>query len=135
MPVASVIIGRSVGRSPICELALLLTGKSSQEKLQSAIELAFEHHPVLERVRKVDDHADRFGNGGFFFWYGVHGRRVAIDAVTDSAKRKDYREKLREQILAITEIDGGFVDSHELGKTYGTAMGLLCLQGTEEGKE
>ena len=25
------------------------------------------------------------------------------------------------------EIDGCFVDSHELGKSYGTAMGLLCL--------
>ena len=28
----------------------------------------------------------------------------------------------------LPEIDGGFVDSHELGKTYGTAMGLICLK-------
>ncbi|MEZ6095879.1 MAG: hypothetical protein R3C03_16885 [Pirellulaceae bacterium] len=33
----------------------------------------------------------------------------------------------REIILQIPEIDGCFVDSHELGRCYGTAMALLSL--------
>jgi hypothetical protein len=31
-------------------------------------------------------------------------------------------------MLAIPEIDGSFIDSHELGKCYGTAMALLTLR-------
>ena len=30
-------------------------------------------------------------------------------------------------IMAMPEIDGCFVDSHEIGRCYGTAMALLCL--------
>ena len=29
--------------------------------------------------------------------------------------------------MALPEIDGCFVDSHEIGRCYGTAMALLCL--------
>jgi hypothetical protein len=29
--------------------------------------------------------------------------------------------------LKLPELDGCFVDSHELGRVYGTAMALLCL--------
>jgi hypothetical protein len=32
----------------------------------------------------------------------------------------------------LPEIDGCFVDSHELGKTYGTAMGLLVMKISRE---
>ena len=31
-------------------------------------------------------------------------------------------------LLAIPELDGSFIDSHELGKSYGTAMRLLTLK-------
>jgi hypothetical protein len=117
----------AAGRMPLCELALLIAGKSDQEKLRSAIEKSFEHHEILERVRKVDDHADQYGNGGFFFWYDLHGRSAAIEAIKDEPTKVAFRRQLQSTILSITEIDGAFVDSHELGKTYGTAMALLCL--------
>ena len=118
----------AAGRMPLCELALLLCGESDQTRLRAAIEASFKHHHLLETVRKYDDHADRYGNGGFFFWYDMHGRSAAIQAVTDAAVRKQYQEKLLDLVLSLTEIDGAFVDSHELGKTYGTAMGLVTLR-------
>jgi len=41
--------------------------------------------------------------------------------------RGEHLAKFRAQILAIPERDGSFVDSHDLGKSYGTAMALLIL--------
>ena len=118
----------SAGRMPICELALLQAGRSTQKKLQHAIETSFKHHHLLEKIRKYDDHADRFGNGGFFFWHDILGRTEAIRTIQDPALRKQFQAQELDLILSIPEIDGGFVDSHELGKTYGTAMGLLCIK-------
>ncbi|HMS15628.1 MAG TPA: hypothetical protein PKA37_02235 [Planctomycetota bacterium] len=118
----------AAGRMPLCELALLILGASDQEKLRNAIDKSFEYHEHLERVRKVDDHADQYGNGGFFFWYNLHGRSAAIEALDDRAEQARLRAKLLDTILSISELDGAFVDSHELGKTYGTAMALICLR-------
>jgi len=38
-------------------------------------------------------------------------------------------------VLAIPEIDGCFVDSHEIGRSYGTAMALMCLSGCEKASQ
>ena len=42
-------------------------------------------------------------------------------------KRTAHDRKLVEHVMSIGEIDGSFLDSHELGKSYGTAMALLIL--------
>jgi len=42
--------------------------------------------------------------------------------------RDAHLAKFRAQVLAVPEWDGSFVDSHELGKSYGTAMALLILR-------
>ncbi|MAG55697.1 MAG: hypothetical protein CMJ83_05345 [Planctomycetes bacterium] len=118
----------AAGRMPLCELALLLTGKSDQQKLAHAVETSFKHHDLLDTVRKYDDHADRYHNGGFFFWYDMYGRLEAIAAVEDTAKRKVFTQQMLQLVLDLPEIDGGFIDSHEIGKTYGTAMGMICLK-------
>jgi hypothetical protein len=113
------------GRNPLCELALMLCGRSGEANVRGAIEVSFEKHALLERIRKYDDHADAAANGGFFFWYDMVGRAEAIRRVKDAAK---LLEKQRDIALSITENDGCFVDSHELGKSYGTAMGLITLK-------
>lgn len=77
-------------------------------------------------MRKYDDHADRHANGGFFFWYDMAGRAEAIGRL--QSDRDAFLAKQRDLVLSIAEIDGCFVDSHELGKTYGTAMGLITLK-------
>jgi hypothetical protein len=123
----AVPIAAAAGRMPLCELALLVWGASDQERLGAAITAAVQHHDQLESTRKYDDHAPPLAYGGFFFWYDMLGRVLAIDRLEDRARRDELMRAQLRTILAIPEIDGTFVDSHELGKSYGTAMALLCL--------
>jgi len=118
----------AAGRMPACEMALLMAGRSDQQRLTAALDTSFEHHGLLEAIRKYDDHSDRYGNGGFFFWYDMYGRTEAIKKVEAVDARESYRKRMLKLVLDLPEMDGGFVDSHELGKTYGTAMGLICLK-------
>ena len=117
----------AAGRMPLCELGLYLFGASDQDKLLAAVEAGDRHHALLAAVRKYDDHASPLGYGGFFFWFDMLGRAEAIAELKDNAKRKQLAQAQHQLILALPEFDGCFVDSHELGRCYGTAMALLCL--------
>lgn len=112
------------GRIPLCELALYLSGTSTKETLLASLDLSLKHQPLLERIRKYDDHADGWRNGGFFYWYGQYGRALAAKAAGSAEALAAQKEIL----LATQEIDGCWVDSHELGRVYGTAMALLTLK-------
>ncbi len=120
-------IQASVGRMPICELALWHWGASEQDLLEASVARSLEYHALLQKALKYDDHTDHMAYGGFFFWYGVYGRGLAIALLTDAPRRTAFARQQRELILALPEIDGCFVDSHELGRCYGTAMALLSL--------
>lgn len=126
-------VEQAAGRMPLCELALMMEGKSSQEKLGKALGASFDWGEVQEAVRKYDDHADRWANGGFFFWFGVQMRGVALQSY-QGADRKALMKKLRDLVYRIHEVDGGWIDSHELGKSYGTAMGLITLKSVLDPK-
>ena len=125
---ARAAIEASVARGPLCELALVLWGRSSQERLLDAVVASFEHEDPLLRIRKYDDHTRFHGYGGFFFWYGLRGRVEAIANLDDDSARQRFGERARKQILALPEYDGCFVDSHEIGRAYGTGMALWCLR-------
>jgi hypothetical protein len=112
------------GRMPYLEYALSISGQSKPESIAAALDLSLKHQPLLERIRKYDDHSDAYHNGGFFFWYDQYGRAVAAKSVSSAAALA----KQREIVLQIPEIDGCWVDSHELGRVYGTAMALLTLK-------
>ncbi|MBI3856447.1 MAG: hypothetical protein HY293_12240 [Planctomycetes bacterium] len=118
----------AAGRMPFLEFALTFSGQAKPEGVKAAIAESFKHHALLERIRKYDDHADGYHNGGFFFWYDQYGRALAAKAVGDAGAL----EKQREIVLATTEFDGCWVDSHELGRVYGTAMALLTLKLCEK---
>lgn len=55
------------------------------------------------------------------------GRAEAVAAVSDAEKRRTWTEQQKQLVLDLPEFDGCFVDSHELGRVYGSAMALLCL--------
>lgn len=121
-------VAGSAGRMPLCESALFVWHRSDRALLAKALEAAFEHHDQLERTRKYDDHAGRLGYGGFFFWYDMRARTRAMTVFGESgATVETWRKKQLEILLGIPEIDGVFVDSHELGRCYGAAMALLSL--------
>ncbi len=47
-------------------------------------------------------------------------------------QRKANNKKFLEVLLQIPEMDGSFLDSHEFGRSYGTAMALLTLKNCME---
>lgn len=120
-------IAAAAGRMPICELALLLWGKSDQTKLQFAVEKSLEHHDKLNVAYKYDNHTSTLAYGGFFFWYDMQSRAEAIQTLSNREVQKASAEQHRQLVWALAEIDGCFVDSHELGRCYGTAMALLSM--------
>ena len=122
----------SGGRRPLCEGALVIWDQATNKSLVNSLQKAFELHPPLDAARKYDDHTSSYSYGGFFYWYDMSSRTEAILKVNNQATRKKMGQRQRELILAIPEIDGCFVDSHEIGRSYGTAMALLCLSGCQQ---
>jgi hypothetical protein len=45
----------------------------------------------------------------------------------DGEARQAARLRQRDQLLSLAEFDGAFMDSHEIGRSYGTGMALWCL--------
>lgn len=124
----------SAGRLPMCELGLFVWDESTEDRLLSAISDSNARQSHLLATLKYDDHTSRYGYGGFFFWFDMHGRSDAIASLSQRFARMQCNRPLRELVLSLPEIDGCFVDSHELGRCYGTSMALLCLANAAEEK-
>jgi hypothetical protein len=120
-------IPASAGRMPICELALWLWQQSDDQRLQFAVEQSLKHHDKLRVAYKYDNHTSTLSYGGFFFWYDMESRAEAIEHLVDADWRQSASAQHERLVLGLPEVDGCFVDSHELGRCYGTAMGLLSL--------
>jgi hypothetical protein len=118
----------AAGRMPFLEYALTFSGQADAGGVKAACGESFRYQGLLEKVRKYDDHADAYHNGGFFFWYDQFGRAVAARAIDD----RDTLDLQKRVVLEIPEIDGCWVDSHELGRVYGTSMALLTLKLCEK---
>ena len=115
-----------VGRIPLGELALTLWGSKEARSLEEAVADSLEHQEHLMAAQKYDDHTRAFAYGGFFFWYDLHARTEAMLA-TKKRRMRMVIEEQRKQIIGLAEIDGAFIDSHEIGRCYGTGMALWCL--------
>jgi len=125
-------IAASAGRMPLCELGLWNWQEATDEQLVAAIKISLDMHEHLTSALKYDDHTSNMAYGGFFFWYDMRGRSEAITKIKDEQLRAEFEAQQKEMIMSLPEIDGCFVDSHELGRCYGTAMALLCLGMTED---
>ncbi|MHC4608248.1 MAG: hypothetical protein ACYTAF_15165, partial [Planctomycetota bacterium] len=71
---------------------------------------------------------------GFFIFHGLFFTSEALGALPEEG-RADCADRLLEWLCAIPEMDGSFIDSHELGKSYGTAMALLALRNCLEARK
>ncbi len=125
-------IEASAGRIPLCSYARFLWDKEDDSELAKAADIGLKYHDLLAKALKYDNHTDTYAFGGFFFWYDMHARSEAIASVKDSAIRKSLAKKQLDLILTLPELDGCFIDSHELGRCYGTASALLCLDLMEQ---
>jgi hypothetical protein len=82
----------------------------------------------MEAVRLCDYHSDGRLAGFFYFHAAFHALEAA--RALDGEARAASLRRLRERTLLLPEWDGSFIDSHEIGKSYGTAMALLLLSRT-----
>jgi hypothetical protein len=117
----------STGRSPVCERALSLAGAPGEERILAALENFFENFDQLARSRAYDFHSDKFANGGFFYWHDLLPVAEAIAGLESSAARTSFRERMLPLITATAEADGAWVDSQNIGRSYGTAMAMLAI--------
>jgi len=117
----------SAGRMPICELALVRWEKKGQKELVAAVKNSLDNHKHLAVAYKYDNHTSNMAYGGFFFWYDMRGRSEAIRAISDETIQMEFRRMQQTLVRKLPEIDGCFIDSHELGRCYGTAMALLSM--------
>jgi hypothetical protein len=120
-------VAASAGRMPVGEMALLLHGAATEESLLHAIDRSFFWSEPFLAALKYDDHTSNMGYGGFFIWFDLEKRGLAISRLTDLQTQAGFRQQQLELIMALPEVDGCFIDSHELGRVYGTAMGLISL--------
>ena len=88
------------------------------------MEISLAGQEYLDRAYKYDNHTSTMAYGGFFFWYDMQARAELIAQVAEWESRRELAQRQREIMLRLPEVDGCFVDSHELGRCYGTAMAL-----------
>ena len=116
----------SSGRNAMCEAALLENKATSQEAFEAAMEQFWKHLDRREIVRVCDFHSD--GQlAGFFFFNNFYHTMEAVSHLKGKAA-DDARVRGAAHLTKIPEIDGSFIDSHEMGKSYGTASALLSLK-------
>lgn len=118
----------SMSRTAICELALVECGRLERSAVAPGVEAYWKFVDRLEAVRLCDYHSDGRLAGFFYFHAGFHtleaARAAGGETLASSSKR------FRERLLGNAEWDGSFVDSHEIGKSYGTAVALLMFSRT-----
>lgn len=116
----------SMARGPVCEHALKLATGGDGTALAASFDAWEKHLPRLEAVRHCDFHSD--GElAGFFFWHATYFASEALEGLDPSA-RAARAAGLRDLVLRSVEVDGSFVDSHEMGKSYATGMALMTLK-------
>lgn len=120
-------IQSSVGRTPRGELAISLWSPDKSIGLERAVALSFDNEQYLLPARKYDDHTSSYNYGGFFFFYDMLARTEAIAAMPKSEARDRAVERQHAQLMGLPEFDGVFMDSHEVGRCYGTGMALWCF--------
>lgn len=116
----------AAGRMPICEGTLLQLGRSDLDKLRFALQNFWDQMARLETVRRNDFHSD--GElAGFFFFHSVYHASEVVQLLPKDEQQVHW-QRLLALLQQVPEVDGSFLDSHELGRSYGTAMALLTLR-------
>lgn len=116
----------SSGRIAMSEAAIFLGGLGPLDNVKSALDVYWKYYPNQEKVRLCDFHTD--GElGGFFFLHNMFHTTEAVKLLP-AEDREKYMIPFRGAVVALPEIDGSFLDDHEIGKSYGTGMGLLIMR-------
>jgi hypothetical protein len=119
----------SCARAPLCELALLLTGNSTKEKVQGAVDSFFKYRHILEKIKgQKGTHIGSGATAPYYFLMGHLYTARAIKAL-DKNVQGAYLTKLRDIMFGCQESDNSWWDTplEKDNKIYGTALGVLTL--------
>lgn len=118
----------STGRSPVSEATLYLAGRGSQERVQGALDLFFEHWEWLEkRRRQSGTHAKPYMIAPYYFFYAHRYAAQAIECLPEES-RAGYRQKLYRLLWQVREASGGWNDREfPRSENFGTAMTISAL--------
>jgi len=123
---------QSIARGPVCEHALLAWGKVERADLAKAMATFMKYKDGLRAPVKLDaSWATPHNFSSYFYFYAYYHAVLAIRTM-EGPQASKMRRQLRADILAVPEMDATWVDYHQLGKPYGTAMALLILKLTED---
>ncbi len=118
----------SSSRTALCQLALHEAGRGTLAEVAAGLDGYWMFAGRMEAMRLCDYHSDGRLAGFFYFHAAFHALEAA--RALDGEPRASTRRRIRERTLLLPEWDGSFLDSHEIGKSYGTAMALLLLSRT-----
>ncbi len=116
----------SSGRNAMCEAALLENKATERKMFEAAMDQFWSFLDRRENVRVCDFHSDQ-ELAGFFFFNNFYHTSEAVSLLEGKAK-EEAQSRAAAHLAKIPEIDGSFIDSHEMGKSYGTAAALLSLR-------
>lgn len=119
----------ATGRMVAAEAALMLAGRSDEDRLRRAVDAFFEHWDALEaRRQKTGTHNPPYGVAPYYFFYAHAYAADAIELLPD-ADRPERRTQLREILWKIRDEDGSWNDRvFPRSRSYGTAMTMHALQ-------
>jgi hypothetical protein len=97
-------------------------------KLNFALTNYQQYFEQFEKIHKCDFHTD--GElGGFFFFHDLFHATEAVKLLPAKGQTP-FRKWFVEKLTALPEMDGAFLDDHELGKSCSTAYALLALRNS-----
>jgi hypothetical protein len=128
----------SIARTVACERALLDLGRSTPERLERALDLFFEHHEELEKVRsnsadhpeeaKALNHQGPYSIGPHYYFFGHYHAVQGCLAISDAEKRIRYLGMIRQTLLDIQNPDGSLA-CHDLNSScQKPAFAILALR-------
>ncbi|MEM7163818.1 MAG: peptide-N-glycosidase F-related protein [Planctomycetota bacterium] len=121
-------------RSAIAELVLLRAGRSSVERLRTAIDGFFDENnwkELLKRKSQQGTHEKPYGVAPYYFFYGHAYAAIAVEHLPE-VERPRYRERMRDLLWRTIEPHGGWNDRvFPRTESYSTAMAILSLIAEE----
>jgi len=118
----------SIGRASACEQALVELGAAPEADLAGALsEFMVRRAELRAPVKLTDGWVSRVGSGSYFYHFAYYHAARALSEHGGEAGQASLR-LLRDDLLAVVEADGTWMDFAPVGKAYGTAMSLLVLR-------
>lgn len=130
------VLGGSLGRSQVCNLALRLWGDTAvtDDVLKTWLTKLFNHHFWIDAGRKrPTPHASYYSVAAYFFYYGHYYASLVIELLPEN-ERKPFKEHMARILVDRQETDGSWWDwpIYNYHQPYGTGFALMALKRAME---